>query len=149
MTREALSAAYQRTTGRRINRNGSKERQAAIEIIGVTPVVISQWELKRYNSHGLANIKIPMDNFAQVTFIIDTEPLTKISTILEAWLKQSPETLTLHLSGGLNISKENALDIRSDMKLEGILINTTALGRTTNSSQYKAEAIPLYGKQLI
>ena len=148
MTRTALINAYQKTTGHRGISASSKERQNGAEIPGVVAIGINQREIDRYDEHGLAKIKIPVGNFAQVAFIIDTDPLKKLSTIQETWLKQAPETLTLYISCGVQIAKENASGIRLDRALEGLLLRTVALSRTATPANYKAEVIPLYGERL-
>lgn len=144
MTRTALINAYQKTTGRRGLSAGSKERQNGVEIPGVMPVEVNPREVSRYQSHGIANVKIEMGNFAQVAFIVDTEPLTKTSPVQHLWLKQAPKILTVHISNGTNPKKDKSQTIDPDAKLEGLYITTTSLGRTTTSSQYKTTVIPLY-----
>lgn len=146
MTRTDLMRAYQNNTGRRVIPIGTKEKQPAAEIPGVVSVGIDKVELERYHRHGVANIKIPTDNYAQVAFIVDTEPLRQVSAIQQAWVIEAPKTLTLHLAHDLQAPKENAIELRQDLKLEGLFITITSLGRTTTPSQYKSKTIPLYAE---
>lgn len=144
MTRTALMRAYQNSTGRRVIPIGTKERQPATEIPGVVSVEIDKVELERYYRHGVANIKIPTDNYAQVAFIVDTDLLEQVSAVQQAWFIEAPKTLTLHLAYGSQSPKENAIELRQDLKLEGLLITITSLGRTTTSSHYRTKTTPLY-----
>ncbi len=146
MTRTALVSAYQKTTGRRIISAGTRERQSAAEIPGVVRVEINKIQLERYYRHGMVNVEIPTDNFAQVAFIVDTDPLSQVSPVQKAWFVEGPNILTLHLSQGSQISKENAIEISQDKKLEGLLIMITSLGRTTTAAKYRTKAIPLYAE---
>lgn len=148
MIRTALIKAYQRVTGKKVILTGGKERPQTAEIPGILPVDVKPREVKRYESHGIANVKIEMGNFAQTSFVIDVEPLAKIGAIDEIWLKQAPKTLTVHLSCGIQTAKENAEGMDSSRKLEGVLIRTTALSRSKIVSPYETEIIPLYGKSL-
>ncbi len=146
MIRTVLLNAYHNTTGGRVISVGTKERQLAAEIPGVVSIEIDKVELERYYRHGVANVKIPTDNYNQVAFIVDTEPLRQVSAVQKAWLNEAPKTLTLHLAHDSQTPKGNTIELKQDLKLEGLLITLTAQGRTTSPSQYETKIIPLYAK---
>lgn len=145
MTREGLIKAYKRSTGGRVNYLG-KERVGDAEIPLTLPVEINQREIDRYKNNGLANIQIPMTNYAQMSFILDFEKLDKNNKVRQIWMNQGGKTLTIYISNGRNVARENAVDIEEERHLEGLLVGTKPLSRVQAQAQYTTRLIPLYSE---
>lgn len=144
--RPELEAAYRRTFGRIRHRGGGKEREsaesAALASITHKP---SEREVERYRTHGIANIHLDV-HFANVEFVIDLAPLSKVRKPLSAWLSnQNPSELRLTISDGKKQTpKKNAETFDKKRNLEGIRIALFTKSRTQLLAPYEASLMPLY-----